>query len=160
MPNAVMGNEGIANGFVGIQNNPGVCLTAVDINGYFNVPATNLKFRMGCHAWDGQPEYVGFNTVLGPNRPNCVDLAGAGSGDSIHGILPPASRHPGGVHCLMADGSVRFIGDNIDTGDVTTPDTSPISGTGTDVVTFSGPSPYGIWGALGSKAGNDVTAEF
>ncbi|HUG93956.1 MAG TPA: H-X9-DG-CTERM domain-containing protein, partial [Planctomycetaceae bacterium] len=144
-------------GFTAIYNNPSVCLTAVDQNGYYNVPPTDLKFRAGCFAWDGQPEYVGFNTVLGPNKPSCVEMVGtACCGDSQSGILPPSSRHPGGVHCLMADGAVRFIGDNIDTGDLTQPDTTANN----DTWARQGPSPYGVWGALGSKAGNDITAEF
>jgi len=46
----------------------------------------------------------------------------------------------------MADGSVRFISDNIDTGNLAVP--APLA-------TAGGPSPYGIWGALGSKAGGE-----
>ncbi|HUG90177.1 MAG TPA: DUF1559 domain-containing protein [Planctomycetaceae bacterium] len=158
-PNAVLGNEGIAIGFTAIYDNPSVCLTAIDQAGYFNVAPNQLKFRAGCAFTDGQPEYVGFNTVLGPNKPACVDMTNPGTGccgDSRHGVLPPSSRHPGGVHCLMADGAVRFIGDNIDTGDLTAPDLTPNN----DTRTFMGPSPYGVWGALGSKAGNDITAQF
>ena len=45
----------------------------------------------------------------------------------------------------MADGSVRFVSDNIDTGN-----------TAVTSVTF-GPSPYGVWGAMGSKSGGDAT---
>jgi len=61
---------------------------------------------------------------------------------------PPASRHPGGVNCLLADGSVRFISDTIDTGNlmVQQPD--------------DGASMYGVWGALGSKAGGETIGEF
>ena len=32
----------------------------------------------------------------------------------------PASLHPGGVHCLMADGAVRFVNENIDAANNTT----------------------------------------
>jgi prepilin-type N-terminal cleavage/methylation domain-containing protein/prepilin-type processing-associated H-X9-DG protein len=32
----------------------------------------------------------------------------------------PASLHPGGVHCLMGDGSVRFVSENIDAANNTT----------------------------------------
>ena len=58
-------------------------------------------------------------------------------------VLPPRSRHTGGVHCLFADGAVRFLSDNIDTGNLSMPNPT------------SGRSPYGVWGALGSKDGGE-----
>jgi prepilin-type processing-associated H-X9-DG protein len=88
-------------------------------------------------------EYNGFNTVISPNGPSCVNMGTAGSGDSIHGVLPPRSRHTGGVHALMTDGAVRFISDNIDTGNLASPNPT------------GGPSPYGVWGALGTKDGGE-----
>lgn len=56
--------------------------------------------------------------------------------DCTYGGIVPAidmatarSRHPGGVHALMADGSVRFVGDSID---------------------------QGIWRGLGSRNGREL----
>jgi hypothetical protein len=60
------------------------------------------------------------------------------------------------VHVLMADGAVRFISENIDTGDLSVPDQFSVEPFGRD----SGPSPYGVWGALGTKSGTDVVGEF
>jgi hypothetical protein len=48
----------------------------------------------------------------------------------------------------MADGSVRFISDNIDTGNLGVPQPE------------TGASRYGIWGALGSKDGDDTVGAF
>jgi hypothetical protein len=87
----------------------------------------------------GRVSFVSFSTVLPPNGPRCNHYFVAGS-------LTPQSRHPGGVFGLMADGAVRFITDEIDAGDPSLPDRQ------------SGPSPYGVWGALGSRAGGEVTA--
>ena len=143
---SVRPNEGVAEGYSGIGNNPGVCLGAIT-NGYYTNPAV-VKNRGGGNAWDGQPEYVGFNTVMPPNGPSCVDMAGACCGDSRHGVLAARSRHIGGVQCLMGDGAVRFISENIDTGNLASAQVT------------SGPSPYGVWGALGTRDGGEPISEF
>ncbi len=132
-------------GFDTVYANPGSCYTAVAGNNLYADPS-GVKNRRGSNAWDGQTEYVGFNTILPPNGPSC--LSPNVNGDSQHGVLPPQSRHPGGVHCLMGDGSVRFVSENIDTGNLAAQDVN------------QGPSPYGVWGSLGSKSGGDTVGEF
>jgi len=143
---SVRQEEGVAEGFGTIGDNPGQCLTAVS-NGLYVNPAV-VKNRAGGNTWDGQMEYNGFNTVLPPNGPSCVNMGTACCGDSIHGVLPPRSRHVGGVHALFADGAVKFISNSIDTGNLASPNPT------------GGPSPYGVWGALGTKAGNDTPSGF
>ncbi|MEK6257081.1 MAG: DUF1559 domain-containing protein [Planctomycetota bacterium] len=56
-----------------------------------------------------------FNTLNPPNSPNpdCHPCAGCGWYDSA-GVWNARSNHTGGVHTLMADGAVRFVGDNTD----------------------------------------------
>jgi hypothetical protein len=49
----------------------------------------------------------------------------------------------------MADGSVRFVSSNIDTGNLAVPAPAATSGV---------PSPFGVWGALGSKAGGETVS--
>ena len=61
--------------------------------------------------------------------------------------MPPNSFHPGGVNALRADGSVSFISETIDTGNLSAASVT------------SGISPYGTWGALGSKNGGEVVSE-
>lgn len=71
-------------------------------------------------SWDFRGECWWFSNVargsgLGfskrPNRKACS----AGWGDGIDGHLnPPSSLHPGGVNILFADGTVRFLTDNIE----------------------------------------------
>jgi hypothetical protein len=51
-----------------------------------------------------------YNHLLGPNKPWC-----ANQGDVNWGTRPAGSWHPGGANHLMSDGTVRFIGDNVDT---------------------------------------------
>jgi prepilin-type N-terminal cleavage/methylation domain-containing protein len=128
---------------------PGVCLTTVGSGGFYNDPS-QIKARFGQSLWDGQPERIGFHTVLPPNGPSCHEGSN-GNADSVHSVIAPTSLHTGGVHCLMADGAVRFISENINTGNLSLPAPSAVSG---------GPSPYGVWGALGSKDGGEPVGEF
>ncbi|QDT01903.1 hypothetical protein K227x_02720 [Rubripirellula lacrimiformis] len=99
-----------------------------------------------------------FNTILPPNSEVCL----AGHVDT-RGVVPPSSRHPGGCHILMCDGAVKFITDSIEAGNPRTPcvycralasNTNSATGPGSK-------SPYGLWGALGTRASREVIdAEF
>jgi len=66
----------------------------------------------------------------------------------LGGMYTPSSRHVGGVQAVLADGSVRFISENINAGNQAASEVT------------SGPSPYGIWGALGTKDGSEVLGDF
>lgn len=146
------GNLGIINAaghdqrtatFVSISNlniNPGQC-RATTTGGRFITG--RIKARFGALWTDGQAERVAFNTVLGPNSPSCVNDANANA-DSNGGILAPSSRHTGGVNVLFTDGAVKFVTDHINTGNLAARE-----------ATGNAPSPYGIWGALGSRSGSE-----
>ena len=146
--NQVSVRMGIATSIASINTNPGSCLATA--NGDYFVAGTVVKGKIGRVMWDGQVERVGFTTVLGPNKPSC-DNNNNPNADAAQAIITPSSFHTGGVQVLLADGSVRFISDNIDTGNLAA---APYFTNG------SGPSPYGIWGALGTKAGGEVLGAF
>ncbi len=135
----VIGGTGIANA---PQGDPSRCALAEGMNNQllYDIVPRHLSGQRWC---DGRPVFTGFTTVLPPNAPSCIsDL------DWWYwGIWTPSSHHPGGVNGLMADASVHFIADTIDTGNLTLPET------------VSGPSPYGVWGAMGSKAGSELVWE-
>jgi prepilin-type N-terminal cleavage/methylation domain-containing protein/prepilin-type processing-associated H-X9-DG protein len=139
----------IALGQTGIAASPLNC-RPLATGGFFTNTSLQVKARSGARWTDGQMERVGFSTVLPPNSGGCAE-GSDGNADSNTTIVPPTSRHTGGVHALMADGAVRFITENIDTGNL---------GTGPTTGNPSGPSPYGVWGALGTKSGGEVTGEF
>jgi prepilin-type N-terminal cleavage/methylation domain-containing protein/prepilin-type processing-associated H-X9-DG protein len=133
---------GVIGGVAGMNLNPTLCLA---MRGTGGMLAPGPKYASTGMRWcDGRPLVTGFTTVLPPNSPSCL----AGNRDWEWGIWTPSSKHLGGVNGLMADGSVRFIANNIDTGDLSRPERR------------SGPSPYGVWGALGSKAGTEVFSDF
>lgn len=103
------------------------------------------KPRTGKHWADGGATVTGFNTILPPNSPSCS----VGDNESQNGIYSAGSKHTGGVHALMGDGAVRFISENIHTGNL-----------GIDSLNTDGQSNYGVWGALGSRNGGEVVGEF
>ncbi|MFG0239437.1 DUF1559 domain-containing protein [Gimesia chilikensis] len=139
--------EGIAMGQAP-RTNPGACMSLASGSGW--VSGTSVKGKHGTSLWDGQAERCAFNTILPPNAPSCAEGTNVNA-DSTHAALAPSSMHTGGVHALMADGAVRFISSNIDTGNLSTASPSPSA---------LSPSPYGVWGALGTKEGGEVLGEF
>ncbi|MEM7474902.1 MAG: DUF1559 domain-containing protein [Planctomycetota bacterium] len=124
----------------GLRDTPALCWTVTD--GRYFAAGSQIQSRFGIAWQDAQPMYNAFNTVLPPNAPACAD--GGNWGDSHHLVIPPASRHTGGVNATFVDGSVQFISENIDTGNLNARQY------------LSGPSVYGVWGALGSKDGGET----
>jgi type II secretory pathway pseudopilin PulG len=134
-----------------ILDSPIQCLATANAQerGRYNTGVLTGGWR-GERWCSGYASHTAINTILPPNSPSCVTFPSYWENEG-RGLYPPSSRHTGGVHVLLGDGAVRFISQNIDTGNLSLPDVRTGRG---------GRSPYGIWGALGSIAGGDVVAEF
>ena len=131
-------------------NGPTACVAAIAAgsDGLFYIRNINrLKGVGGNNVWGSRVENLGFHTILAPNSGSCSTNYNQ-SADSNMSIMTVSSNHPGGVNAAMADGSVRFITDSIDAGDPTI------------LNRLSAPSPYGVWGAIGTRAGADVVPDF
>jgi len=57
--------------------------------------------------------YGMYNHVSSPNSRQCSNIALDQVGLDVYGTSPATSFHPGGVNMGMADGSVRFIREQI-----------------------------------------------
>lgn len=121
---------------------PGPCLT----NGYNSADRTLVS--QSSNTWrgtfwaDGRTQSSGFSTNVPPNSVACiwrVDYPWIAGGAQ--------SYHSGGVNVAMMDGSVRFISDTIDTGNLNAYQVT------------SGKSPYGVWGALGTPQGGETVQQ-
>jgi prepilin-type processing-associated H-X9-DG protein len=99
--------------------------------------------------WASAVSAVGaMHTILPPNSEICSN-----GGDTSISIGTASSRHQGGLHVLMTDGAVRFITDSIEAGNSTT---GSVFNGGGGVRAPGSVSPYGLWGALGTRANKEV----
>jgi prepilin-type N-terminal cleavage/methylation domain-containing protein/prepilin-type processing-associated H-X9-DG protein len=107
-------------------------------NGTYSLPTSHHRHG---EAWaSGFTMICGFTAILPPNSPSCANQRG----EWQEGIYTANSYHTGGVNVAMVDGSIHFVGENIDTGNLSAP------------VPVQGPSPYGVWGAMGTSNGGEA----
>ena len=147
---------GIARNQAGLDDNPTNCLARVASDGRTLTGNTQGAGSSVGRRWaNHHPARSGFTTVLPPNGPTCTEGT---FGDRA--ISSPTSYHPGGVNVTLTDGSVRFISETIDAGDLSAPspgaENHPLGGQDSLGI----PSPYGVWGALGSRNGGEPIGSF
>ena len=132
----------------GGRNNPALCKATVDSTGRYTSLGNGPGSRLGgVRAYDGSPPFTGCHTTLPPNSPSCKN-----GNDNQHdrdGIMSMTSHNTGGAQVLLGAGSVRFVSENIDSGNLAA---APLTG--------GSPSPYGVFGALGSIQSGEVIGEW
>ncbi len=144
---------GIATNVAGLDDNPANCLAQVAPDGKTLTGTVQGVGSSTGRRWNNHhPARSGFTTVLPPNGPTCTAAA---FGDRA--ISSPTSYHPGGVNVTLADASVRFVSETIDTGNLSAQSPGAQS---LGEVSLGMASPYGIWGALGSRAGGEPLGDF
>ncbi|NNE00963.1 MAG: DUF1559 domain-containing protein [Pirellulaceae bacterium] len=119
---------------------PSDCAKQADPNRRLHyLPALKLSdLGRGGNWADGAAGYSLVHTILPPNSPSCA----IGGTSHVDGFYSASSAHRGGCLVLMSDGAVGFVSDSIDVGDSTK--TTPTS--------ISVQSPYGVLGAIGTRA--------
>ena len=127
--------------------------TSLGAQTYIN--STGINRAMSGRRWgDSATVYTGFMTVFPPNGPSC---APAELGVTVISV---SSNHLGGVTVGLCDGAVRFISSEINArsdgvpGDYSLPDGGIPPGA-KSLVLDGGKSNFGVWGALGSRAGKE-----
>jgi hypothetical protein len=147
-------------GFFQVADNPRRCAELGYIDQSrprFWTDAANVYFSERGFRWaDFHTLQSQFNTILPPNSEICL----VGNSDT-YGIAPPSSRHVGGAHLMMADGAVKFITDSIEAGNSKSPCVycrALMSGI-SSVFPAGSESPYGLWGALGTRGSGETIDE-
>lgn len=114
-------------------------------------------------AWiDAGMGYTGFNTINPPNSAGCLEPDDFGR---EAGIYTAGSYHRGGAHVVTFDAATRFINEEIDTSHPTSsnpadyyaPGRIAIGGVWRQTENWGAPSPFGVWGAMGTRAGGEVS---
>jgi prepilin-type N-terminal cleavage/methylation domain-containing protein/prepilin-type processing-associated H-X9-DG protein len=144
------------NNFPTLQLNPKACRGDIDparpkfwLPGL--TPAVAANLGRGYRWASGALPFSTVNTILPPNSELCMAFGATGNG-----MCPPSSRHQGGAHVLMTDGAVKFITDSIEAGNSSSPTVTTTAGG----LPAGVQSPYGLWGALGTKASSEVISGF
>ncbi len=128
---------------------PDDCLKFVDPNRplHYDSSAKLSDLGRGGNWADGAGGYSLVHIILPPNSPS-VAIDGTAQ---VDGIFSASSRHPGGCHVLFADGAVLFITNSCEAGDPSEkPPVSVKDSSGRRIT-----SPYGLWGAMGTRASSE-----
>ncbi|MGL4594655.1 MAG: DUF1559 domain-containing protein [Thermoguttaceae bacterium] len=137
-------------------SNPNTCLAAKNGDGTVTGPSVeltddNFGRSAGRRLYDARMPVLNFVTMNPPNSPTCGSNA---QWDNATSMAAASSMHSGGANVCMGDGAVRFISETIDAGTPSlTVDTATY--TGNPYNSYKGPSPWGVWGALGTVAGGE-----
>ena len=145
--------EGLATGTgTGNQLVPQTCKDQLGANNMLTGSVQGGDWQKGFRWADSVSVYTQWHPILPPNAPSC------GNTGESWALITASSHHPGGCNVVFCDGSVHFISETVDAGDANLiPNTGPFPPPDPNrPQDYSGPSLYGVWGALGSAAGGET----
>ncbi|MEP3928482.1 DUF1559 domain-containing protein [Rhodopirellula bahusiensis] len=145
MSEARIGGVRVAKNIPGLIERPAVCIDAHEDDQTKYWP----EGRGACWA-DGSLLSMGVQTILPPNSRSATSEKG-----ELEGVMSASSLHGEGAHVLMADGAVRFASSSIDAGDQESPTVAEGHLDKGKTLRPGSPSPYGVWGAMGTRAARD-----
>ncbi len=129
--------------------NPSTLLDPNDSHKFADTVEVN--YSRGEMVFDAGMTCQGFNTVFPPNYPYCMSSQGYGQTQrNVFGVYPPQSYHSGGANVCFFDGTVKFIPDTINCGNLSSGQWKNGS------LRDNGESNFGVWGALGSICGGET----
>jgi prepilin-type N-terminal cleavage/methylation domain-containing protein len=140
-----------------LRSNPSLCYTDIDPERpTYWLPGTTFSGGTGRgFRWSaGYAVHTGITTILPPNGPSCTQSDNPGTWRE--GIFTASSRHQGGAHVLMGDGAVIFMTDSVEAGSRSA---GMVVWNGTGDRSPGSKSPYGLWGALGTRASSETIEE-
>jgi prepilin-type N-terminal cleavage/methylation domain-containing protein len=133
----------------GTERNPKNCRAAYLGDAGYNPAANGREYIVpGSNMYAGR--VILFNAMLRPNSAVCVNRNNTTTSEWQWGVIPPRSRHIGGVQVVFGDGAVAWVSDTIDNGTADSLNGQAAAGP-------TGASIAGVWGGLGTRNDGQVT---
>jgi type II secretory pathway pseudopilin PulG len=147
----IIGGAGVLTSLA-TNSKPNVCTALISGSGTITSTAITEQGRMaGRRIYEGRLPVLSVVTILPPNSPSC---GGHAYWDATITMNSASSYHTGGANTLYGDDSVRFTSQTINAGDPSF-DVAAETGSSTPYKDYSGPSFWGVWGALGTPQGGE-----